>query len=34
MHAEQDILAGIDQMRHKIEHPETKVDGYALSLST
>jgi hypothetical protein len=26
MHAEQDILTGIDQMRHKIERLETKVD--------
>lgn len=26
MHAEQDILTGIDLMRHKIEHLETKVD--------
>ena len=26
MYAEQDILTGIDQMRHKIEHLETKVD--------
>jgi len=26
MHTEQDILAGIDLMRHKIEHLETKVD--------
>lgn len=26
MYAEQDILTGIDQMRHKIERLETKVD--------
>jgi hypothetical protein len=26
MHVEQDILTGIDLMRHKIEHLETKVD--------
>ncbi|MFQ5814728.1 MAG: hypothetical protein ACE5I2_16240 [Anaerolineae bacterium] len=26
MHAEQDILAGIDLMQQKIEHLETKVD--------
>jgi hypothetical protein len=26
MHVEQDILVGIDRMRHKIEHLETKVD--------
>jgi len=26
MYAEQDILTGIDWMRHKIEHLETKVD--------
>jgi hypothetical protein len=26
MHAEQDILTGIDFVRHKIEHLETKVD--------
>jgi len=26
MRAEQDILTGIDLMRHKIEHLETKVD--------
>ena len=25
MHAEQDILVGIDRMQHKIEHLETKV---------
>jgi hypothetical protein len=27
LHAEQDILAGIDMMQRKIEHLETKVDA-------
>ncbi|MFN3762501.1 MAG: hypothetical protein ACK4WK_04775, partial [Anaerolineae bacterium] len=26
MHTEQEILAGIDQMRHRLERLETKVD--------